>query len=360
MRKLDRYLINTVGSMIVLAAVGIVGILSIFTFLEQIEDLQNNYDVYAILMFCFYSMPRMFYESIPYAALIGCLSGLGLLAGNSELVVMRAAGVSTWAISLSALKPTLVLVIFGLFVGEYFLPDIERIARNDRIKALSDESQITPKFGLWYREGNVYMHFDEVGQGVLGGVSHYYFDDENRMTTSLYAARAVFHDVREDEQYWLMEDVIVTDIMLSRGSTETRHLTSLRWDTGLEPDLLRTEILVQPERMSIGELNTKIQYLQAQGLNSRKFELGYWQKVLQPVATIALVFVAISFIFGPLRESTMGVRIVTGLVIGIVFKFSQDLLSPASLVFGFHPLIAIGLPILVCLGFGYILLRRAG
>ncbi|MEX1237194.1 MAG: LptF/LptG family permease, partial [Pseudomonadales bacterium] len=104
MRKLDRYLINTVGSMIVLAAVGIVGILSIFTFLEQIEDLQNNYDVYAILMFCFYSMPRMFYESIPYAALIGCLSGLGLLAGNSELVVMRAAGVSTWAISLSALK----------------------------------------------------------------------------------------------------------------------------------------------------------------------------------------------------------------------------------------------------------------
>jgi lipopolysaccharide export system permease protein len=350
---------HTVGLMMVLSAFGIVGILSIFTFLEQIEDLKNNYDIYAILMYCIYSMPRMFYESIPYSALIGCLSGLGLLASSSELVVMRAAGVSTWSISMSALKPTLALVIFGLFIGEYFLPDVERIARNDRIKALSDENQITPKFGLWYREGNVYMHFDEVSQGVLVGVSHYYFDDENRMTSTLFASRAVFHDVREDEKYWLMEDVIVTDIILGQERTEAHRLTSLRWDTGIEPELLRTEILVQPERMSIGELNAKIQYLRTQGLSTRKFELGYWQKILQPVATIALVFVAISFIFGPLRESTMGVRIVSGLVIGIVFKFAQDLLSPASLVFGFHPLIAIGLPILVCLVCGYFLLRRA-
>jgi lipopolysaccharide export system permease protein len=37
----------------------------------------------------------------------------------------------------------------------------------------------------------------------------------------------------------------------------------------------------------------------------------------------------------------------------------QDLLSPASLVFGFPPLIATATPILICLVSGYALLRRA-
>ena len=99
--------------------------------------------------------------------------------------------------------------------------------------------------------------------------------------------------------------------------------------------------------------------MQAQGLNSNKYELGFWRKLLQPLATVGLVFVAISFIFGPLRESTMGMRVVTGLVIGIIFKFLHDLLSPASMVFGFEPVIAILAPIILCFLVGYILLRRA-
>ena len=68
---------------------------------------------------------------------------------------------------------------------------------------------------------------------------------------------------------------------------------------------------------------------------------------------------AVAFIFGPLRETTMGMRIVTGLVIGVLFKFVQDLLSPASLVFGFPPLAATLVPIVICLGLGYHLIRRA-
>jgi lipopolysaccharide export system permease protein len=52
-------------------------------------------------------------------------------------------------------------------------------------------------------------------------------------------------------------------------------------------------------------------------------------------------------------------RVVTGLVIGILFKFVQDLLSPASMVFGFAPIIAVLIPILLCFIFGYVLLRRA-
>ncbi len=357
-RQIDSYIVRTVSLMMALTLVALVGILTLFTFLEQLQDIENNYNVMGVLVYCILSVPRMAYEIIPYAAMIGCLAGLGLLASSSELVVMRASGVSTWSISVSALKPTLGLVVFGLLLGEFVLPDIERQARNSRIEARSSDTDIAPFFGFWYREGDVFMHFDEVSQsGVLGGVSHYYFDESNRLERALFAERAVYHDVRPDERYWLMEDVTMTDF--TGSEVTSRKQTSLQWNTGLAPDLLSTEILVEPDRMSIAELQAKIAYLEEQGLNTRRFELGFWQKLLQPLATVGLVLIAISFIFGPLRSATMGMRIVAGLMLGIFFKFLQDLLGPASLVYGFPPVIAIALPILVCFAAGYMLLRRA-
>ena len=358
MNRLDRYLTRTIGAAIFMAVLGLVGILSIFTFLEQIEDMQHNYTLGKVLWYVLLSVPRMFYETVPYAALIGCLAGLGLLANNSELVVMRAAGISTWSIALNAMKPTLMLVVIGLLIGEFVLPDVEKNARISREKAISEQNNYSPQFGMWYREGDVYMHFDQIQGHLIEGVNHYYFDQNRHLNRSLVAARAVFHDVSATDKYWLLEEVRLTDF--DGESTRVTNLASLRWDTGLEPDLLGTESLVQPDKMSIAELRKKIDYMQAQGLNSNKFEMGYWRKVLQPLATIALVFVAISFIFGPLREATMGTRVVSGLVIGIVFKFVQDLLSPASMVFGFSPVVAIMIPILICVAAGYLLLRRAG
>ena len=341
-----------------LAVLGLVGMLTLFTFLEQIEDLRNSYTVWTMGQFVLLSMPRMFYETIPYAALIGCLAGLGLLANNSELVVMRAAGVSTWSIAGSALKPALVLVIIGLMVGEYVLPDAERMARVGREKSMSAEDGITPKFGFWYREGQIYMHFDEVGQsGFLEGVTHYHFDKNRELVRTVHAERAVFHDMGGKENYWLLEKVIDTEI--AGELTDTKYIANRQWQSSLTPELLSTEILVQPDKMSISELNKKIAYMREQGLNSGKFELGFWGKVFQPLSTIGLVFVAISFVFGPLREATMGMRVVSGLIIGIAFKFVLDLLSPASLVFGFPPVIAILTPISVCFVIGYILVRRA-
>jgi lipopolysaccharide export system permease protein len=74
---------------------------------------------------------------------------------------------------------------------------------------------------------------------------------------------------------------------------------------------------------------------------------------------VSLLLIAISFVFGPLRESSMSLRVFTGLLFGIGLKFVQDLLAPASLVYGFHPFLAIILPVLVCAGIASLQLHRA-
>ena len=96
-----------------------------------------------------------------------------------------------------------------------------------------------------------------------------------------------------------------------------------------------------------------------QGLSNGSYWLAFWTKVLQPLVTAALVLMAISFIFGPLRSVTLGQRVFTGVLVGFVFRIAQDLLGPSSLVFGFSPLLAVVVPAGICALAGFFLLRRA-
>jgi lipopolysaccharide export system permease protein len=56
----------------------------------------------------------------------------------------------------------------------------------------------------------------------------------------------------------------------------------------------------------------------------------------------------------------MGFRVFTGLIVGLLFKYMQDLLGPTSIVFGFNPVLAILVPILINGAIGVWLMRRAG
>jgi len=355
LRALDRYLANTVTLTTAFTVFGLLGVITVFSFMEEIQKIENEYHLIDVAAYIAYTTPRRFYELIPYAAMIGALLGLGTLANNSELIVMRASGVSIGRISLGAMVPAVVMVLVGLAVGEYVVPVTERIAQHDRERAIS--GVLLPESGYWYREGNTYMHFGQVEkEGILEGVTHYVFDDAHKLIETRRAARAVYHDVSVEERYWLLEDIVVTEI--ADGGTRVSRYTSRRWDTSIDPDLLRSEILIEPDKLAITDLRAKVEYMDQQGLNSERYKLAYWQKSLQPLATIVLVFVAITFVFGPLREVTMGLRVVAGLIIGIIFKFLQDILTPASMVFGFEPVLATLVPIGLSFVCGVYLLKR--
>ncbi|PFN95640.1 LPS export ABC transporter permease LptG, partial [Bacillus sp. AFS076308] len=83
-----------------------------------------------------------------------------------------------------------------------------------------------------------------------------------------------------------------------------------RWDIALSPQLLDT-VVMAPESLSISGLWGYIHYLADQGLSNGRYWLAFWVKVLQPLVTAALVLMAISFIFGPLRSVTLGQRVFT-------------------------------------------------
>ncbi|MCM0612460.1 LPS export ABC transporter permease LptG [Marinobacter sediminum] len=353
MRRIDGYVMRTVGSAIFLVMVVVLSLDLIFGFIGELEDTRNDYQTLEVLWYVFLTLPRRIYDYLPLGAFMGCLVGLGSLASSSELTVVRAAGVSLKRIVWSAMKPALVVVILGVFIGEYVAPPAERYAQSDKAVALGAGSNVASARGVWHREGDVFMHLNAVQpNGVLHGVSLFRFNDERELESASFAERAIFQG-----DYWLLEKVSVTDIS-ETGTTLTTHPTR-RWETGLSPGVLSV-LIVKPENLSMTGLYTYARYLNAQDLNAKIYWLAFWKKALMPLGTAVMVLVAISFVFGPLRSVTMGFRVFTGLLVGLVFKYMQDILGPMSMVYGFNPLIAVLAPIAVNAVVGAVLMRRAG
>ena len=353
MRKIDRYVMSTVGGAMLLVMVVVLALDMIFALIAELDDARNDYQTLEALLYVALTLPRRIYDYLPLGAFMGCLVGLGTLASSSELTVIRAAGVSVKRIVWSAMKPALVAVVLGVLIGEYAAPPAERMAQSQKAVAQGAGQSVASASGVWHREGDTFIHLNAVQpNGVLHGVSLFEFDADRWLVSASFAERGIYLG-----NYWLLENVATTRLSHTETSRETYR--SLRWESGLSPEVLSV-LIVKPENLPISGLYTYASYLGEQGLNAANYWLAFWKKVLMPLGTAVMVMVAISFIFGPLRSVTMGFRVFTGLIVGLLFKYMQDLLGPMSVVFGFNPVIAILLPIAINAAVGVVLMRRAG
>jgi len=353
MRKLNRYIARSVSGAILMVLFVIVALDGIASLVDQLGELKGSYTFLQAMIYVGLTLPSSVYEFLPFSSLVGCLVGLGILANSSELVIMRAAGVSVARITWAVMKPALVFIVAGLLLGEYVTPLTDQIAESRRAIAQGDQQALGSKHGLWSREGNEFMHFNAVQpNGKLFGVTRYNFSDAGRLESSSFSKTVIY----QDGGYWLEEQGV--ESIIEENSVTTETFDSRRWDTKLSPSLLNVLVL-DPSSLSIQNLYAYANYLEKQQLENSEYWLSFWKKLLQPLVTASLVIIAVSFIFGPLREVTMGYRIFTGVIVGIIFRTSQDLLGPASLVYGFSPLLAVSFPMLVCFVVGFYLLRRS-
>jgi len=351
MPRLSWYVAKSVILAILAVLTIMLGLDALFSLIDELSDVKGDYNAKQAFLYVAMSLPGRSVLYIPYAALVGCLIGLGMLAGTSELVVMRAAGVSVLRICWLTLQPVLAFVIVAMLLGEFVTPIIDQYAQGQRALALGGGSQEDSEQGFWSRDGQEYIHINAVdSEGALVGLSRYQYNDQGQLVASSFSETASYH-----RGYWLEQSVVETT--LSADKSETHFLEERRWRSSLRPKLLDVLVL-SGESMAVLDLFSYARYRQAQGLQTDKYWLAFWEKALQPIATISLVLVAISFIFGPLRQVTTGFRVFVGVMVGVLFKTAQAILGPSSLVFGFSPLLAVTLPIGVCLVAGFWMLAR--
>ena len=389
MRRLDHYIGRSVLLAMALVLLVLGGLDFLFTVFEELSETEGQYTAVAALYYVLLVFPRHIHDLLPMTALIGALVGLGLLAAGNELVALQAAGISRGRIVFAVMKPAVLVIGLGLLLGEVVAPPLEM--RAEVYRALANGEQVAlSRYGHWERDGSAFMHFNAIEpEGILYGVSIFVFDDQQRMVRTVTAERARYLDgstlqARDSSvqaglvqreliasetgseidapaaSYWVLENGSELVFTHEAGGVEgTRHdFTVQGWDLDLTPDLLQV-LIVAPDNMAISDLYRYAQRFERQGQDADSYYLSFWKKLLQPVTTAVLVLLAISFIFGPLRQATMGSRVFTAISFGLVFTILQNLVHSMSLVYQFAPLGAVLLPLVLCAGLGLYLLRRA-
>lgn len=356
MEKIDIHIRNTVLLAMLVVVSLIISVDLVFALAEEIADTDENYSLLNALAFIALTIPTSVYELLPFIALGGALIGLGILASNNELVVMQAAGVSVWRIIWSVLKPTMLIMLLSLALGEYIAPPLEQLAQSNKAVQRSGNASIASEQGTWRKVGNEYIHINAIAPGgeLLYGVTRYEVGTNRNIVSSSFAESAAYVET-EGENYWRLSNV--SESNFGAASISAAEYLQEDWQIELSPELLSV-LLVEPDRQSISGLYRFALFFDSEGLDSATYFLAFWKKLLQPVATLVLVVLAISFVFGPLRESTMGFRVFVALGIGLVFTILQRLMEPASLLYGFSPLLAVLTPILMCAALGLFLMRR--
>lgn len=352
MKRLDRYVATQVLSSIFVVLLVILGLDIVFDFIDEIAKVTETYSLPVILQYLLLRLPSRLYEFVPLGSLIGCLVGLGMLASHSELTVMRAAGISTFRIIISVLKPAVFLALLSMAIGEFVVPVTEQIAQSKRALAQSEGKALHSEDGVWHREGNTFIHINAVEPGgQISGVTRFEFNDTGALQRSSFAQSGVF-----EQGEWLLKNINST--YFDEKKTRVVAEQSEQWQLGLTPELLSV-VVVDPQDLSLSGLWSFSNYLSAQELSADKYYFAFWSKLFQPLTIIALVLVGILFIFGPLRSVTVGQRIIAGVIAGLTFKFLQDILGQVSSILGMSPLFAVMMPIAVCLLVGVVVLLRS-
>ncbi len=352
--RLERYIARHVISASLLILFLLIILRAMFSFLDESKSIgKGSYEMADALLFVALMLPQKVLEVFPMGVLIGSLFGLGMLAANNELTVMRAAGMTTWKIAGATLKASLILMIAALVLSEIVAPVASKSAQQLRTAALSEGKISRSATGLWAKRDNQIIHIASIHKsGEMHSVSIFELDKDYRLTKLTEAKNA-----KIIEGAWFLFEV--TEEFFHSDKIDKILTDKIKWQNPLDEDNIET-LTLQPETLNIKGLLKYQQYLSNNTLDSKEVELVIWQKLFLPLSIAIMMLLAASFVFGPMRDVSMGARVLTGVMLGFGFHLAKQSFGPISLIYGVSPFVGAFIPLVVFAGFAYWLMRKSG
>ena len=352
MKILDLYIARTIVYYTLIVFAVLLGLFTFVSFLDELGELgRGNYGAWAAIRYVVLTIPKTIYDVFPRAALLGSMLGLSTMANDSELIVMRAAGVSLVRIVISVLKVGAVLAAVAIVIGEVVTPITSTLAQRGRAEALQQNIKQHTNFGLWMRDHQTYVNVGEVLPDLsLLKVRVFEFDDEGQLRSLVWAKNGLYVNER-----WRLGEIKQT--LINREGAESKQVTAAYWRTEVSPQILSV-FLIRPDQLSVWQLNRYIRHLRENNQDISSYELSFWNKVVTPLATAVMVILAIPFVFGQIRSGGLGRGLFIGIMLGLLFFVADKGFGYVVLVYDIPPLIGALLPTLAFLAGGVYMLRR--
>lgn len=350
---LDRYIARSIVTGTVLALFVLGALFAFIEFVGELGDIgKQNYGLLQALFYVALSLPQKLYELAPSVILLGGLISLGAMAANSELIVMRASGMTSVRIVRSVLQIGMVMAILVAVAGEYVVPRATIKAKSLRAVALDNRVLLGSAQGLWARDGNRFVNVGRALPGMqLRDISVYELDDKRALHRTTFARRAHY-----DGAQWILDDVshsVMTadTIIASNVATET-------WSALIRPELFNV-LNLDPEDMSARDLYQYSDYLSSNELDADPFRLALWIKAFTPATCLVMLLIAMPLVFNATpRSGGTGQRIMVGLLLGIAFFVFNRASNHLGLVYGLMPALSAALPLLLVTSISVVMIRR--
>ena len=341
MKIVQRYFIVNLVWTTALALAVLVGIFAFLSLIDQLEDAgRGNYDVYQAITYVILTLPRLAYEIMPVAAMIGGMTCIALLSRNSELDVIRLAGVSEYSLAGLLAKAALVIVLFSILVGEFVVPASEIKARYQRSIALTEQVAMQTKYGFWARDRNSFINIRKILPGnVIEEIYIYEFDDQDRLRSSISADNA-----RYIGDHWVLEGVDRTIIDASGISRE--QYGKAAWESWVDDGLINL-VIINPLYMSLWNLSDSIRVLKSNSQSAATYEQAFYGKLVRPFTILALVILSIPLVAARKHSDGLGQHVFAGALAGVVFYFVNSASGHIGIVYGVNPVVSSAFPTLL-------------
>jgi len=318
-RILDQYVVLEFLKMFALVLMGFVLLMLVFTVFDLLSDILRNRVAFTTVgAYLINLTPSMLYQIAPLAVLIAVLVTFGVLNRNSEIIAMKATGISLYRLVVPIVSIAAILSVSLFLFDEYYLPQA-----NKRQDALRNVIKGKPAQTVSHPEQN--WIFGDPRPGEPGRIFYYRFFDPDRnefanisvfefdpatfaLTRRIFAAKAVWDP---ETSAWHFENGWQSDIQGDHATGFRQFLSTSFSEIHEDPSYFNKESL-QAQEMNFGQLDRYIGDLRQSGFDTMKLRVALWQKLSYPLVAVVMAVLAIPFAL------TMGRRgSLTGIAVAI-------------------------------------------
>ena len=364
-RILDEYIVREFLTMFFLVLAGFVLLLIVFTFFDLVGDiLRNRIPLLTVGDYLLNLTPSMIYQIAPLAVLIAALVVFGVLNRNSEIIAIKATGISLYRLVIPIVTISACLAISLFLFDQYYLPQANRRqeALRNVIKGRPPQTYLHPEqkwiFGQ-PRAGEpariFYYQFFDPDTKEFANLSVFEIDPSTfSLTRRIFAGRAVWD---ADTSSWHFEKGWVRDV---QGATVTQYREFLATsfpEIHEPPDYFNPRESLQSQEMNFGQLDRYIRDLRQSGFDTMRLRVALWHKLSYPLIAVVMAVLAVPFALSMGRRGSL-----TGVAVAIAVALAYWVVNGLFEAMGnvnYLPsaMAAWSADVLFALAGGYLLLR---
>ena len=324
--RIERYVLGRVlgGVGAALAVIGAVILLVEFVDLSRTVGIRTDVGVGEIFWLSILRGPTLALILLPFVFLFGGIGAYVGLNRRSELVAMRAAGVSAWRFILPSAAAAFAIGVATVLVLNPMASALSARFEIERAKLMQNYLGDIPQ-DVWLRQGDdrtqmvIHARARDTVQGFvrLRGVSLYIYQKSPGGAPE-FRQRIEAGEARLMPGFWQLRDVREATAGESSVHSET---LSIRSDLDAEAAMER---FASPEAISFWRLPAAIRLTEQAGFSAAGYRLRFWQLLATPLLYAAMAILAAAFSLRLARLGGLAGLAGAGVALGFVlFFFNQ-------------------------------------